>query len=162
MTHNQVQDKLNAIMNMLFNTQQNKKISNSSNSAIQKANDNPMLIPEVVKETADFKALRRKRLAGWIHESDGTDLRLFYGEVKMSVQEKLLENKSFPYYLLKLRTKNKNGEWKYRASIYRGGIKDDINENKVYQIALIGNLDFKSKWLRIGLINQKAIRYKEI
>lgn len=101
MTHNQVQDKLNAIMNMLFNTQQNKKISNSSNSAIQKANDNPMLIPEVVKETADFKALRRKRLAGWIDESDGTDLRLFYGEVKMSVQEKLPENKSFPYYLLK-------------------------------------------------------------
>lgn len=122
------------------------------------------MISDIIKEPTNLKALRRKRIAGWIDESDGTDLHVFYGRVKLSVEEKTGINKDeekYSYYLLTLKTQNKNGEWKYRTSIYRGGVKDGVDEAKVYQIAVIGNLNFTYKWWRIDLINRNAILYQE-
>lgn len=72
------------------------------------------------------------------------------------------EGKEYLYYFLTLKTVNKKVEWKYRTSIYRAGIKDTIDENKVYQIVIIGNLNFDYKWWRIDLINRNAIRYQEV
>lgn len=51
-------------------------------------NTNPILIPNILKEIADLKVLRRKRLSSWIDESDGTDLYVFYEKVKLAVEEK--------------------------------------------------------------------------
>lgn len=165
LTSNQVQDRLNAIMNILFGDR--KKITTiNGNTNYREAKDNPLLFQDVINnKPTDFKALRRKRLADWIDESDGTDLHLFYGKVKLSIEEKTATNKNneeYSYYLLKLRTQNKKSEWKYRTSIYRGSIRDEIDEQKIYQIALIGNLNFKYKWWSTDLINKSAIRYKEI
>jgi len=165
LSYNQVQDRLNAIMNMLCSNKPKKESSPSNNGVKNTANSNPLLIPDVVKEPTNLKALRRKRLAGWIDESDGTDLHVFYGKVKLSVEEKKKTNKEgeeYSYYLLTLKTQNKNSEWKYRTSIYRGGIKDIVDEAKAYQVAMIGNLNFDYKWWRIDLLNRNAIRYQEV
>ena len=92
-------------------------------------------------------------------------MHVFYGEVKLSVQEKTGKNaneQEYTYYILKIRIKNKEGEWKERTSIYRGNVKDNIDESKIYQIAMIGNLNFGSEWWRIDLIGNMAIRYREI
>ncbi|MEF7496534.1 hypothetical protein V4V34_18525 [Lysinibacillus sphaericus] len=166
LTNSQIQEKLNSIMHMLFkvknqklNILTNNDISNSKNSS------SPMLIPEVKKDVIELKSLRRKSLSSWIDESDGTDLYLFYGEVKLEIVEKEKVNDdgdSYKYYLLNLWTLNKNGEWKYRTQIYRGRNKDIIDINKVYRIAMIGNLNFKWKRWQIDLINQSAIRFVDI
>lgn len=165
LNYNQVQDRLNAIMNMLCSNKQKKESSPSNGGVKNTAYSNPLLIPYVVKESTNLKALRRKRLAGWIDESDGTDLHIFYGKVKLSVEEKMRINKEgeeYSYYLLNIKTKNKNGEWKYRTSIYRGKVKNIVDEVKTYQIAMIGNLNFNYKWWKIDLINRNAIRYQEM
>lgn len=163
--YHQVQDKLNSMMNMLCKTNVEKKEDSNTLNTVKKVENHPMLIPEKKRETTSLKALRRKSLAGWIDKTDGTDLYTFYGKVKLSVEEKRKsdnEEKEYSYYLLKLRTKNKKGEWKYRTSIYRGGKKDDIDEEKVYHIVLIGNLNFKYRWWKIDLVHRNALKFREV
>lgn len=164
LSYNQIQDRLNAIMNMLFNNNGRHNIDND-NANNRRAEDNPFLIPNRNNEQIEFKALRRKRLAGWIDESDGTGLYLFYGKAKLSVEQKVKtdkDGKKYSYHFLKIKLKNKKGEWKDRTSIYRGSINDKVDKQAVYQIALIGNLKFNDKWWNIELINKDAIRLRII
>lgn len=44
-----------------------------------------MLIPERKDCETVLRALQRKRLNGWIDESDGEDFCVFYGKVKLKV-----------------------------------------------------------------------------
>lgn len=166
LTNSQIQEKLNSIMHMLFKVKNQKpNILISNNISNSKNNSSPMLIPEVKKDVIELKSLRRKSLSSWIDESDGTDLYLFYGEVKLEVVEKEKikdDGDSYKYYLLNLWTLNKMGQWKYRTQIYRGNKKDVIDTNKIYRVAVIGNLNFKWKQWQIDLINQSAIRIKEV
>ncbi|MCY8068110.1 hypothetical protein MOB77_14050 [Bacillus haynesii] len=165
LTYDQIQDRLNAIMNLICKTKKRESPVFSLQKESIKPKDNPMLILDTTKKKYDLKALRRKRLSGWIDESDGTDLQVFYGKVKLEVVEKeKINNKGekYFYYLLKLKTMNKKGEWKFRTNIYRSSIKDEVDVNKIYQIAMIGNLNFKWGWWQIDLANQNAIRFQEI
>ncbi|AOC57547.1 hypothetical protein [Bacillus pumilus] len=166
LTNGQIQDKLNSIMHMLFKVKNQKSnILIKNNISNSKNNSSPMLIPEVKKDVIELKSLRRKSLSSWIDESDGTNLYLFYGEVKLEVVEKEKVNdggESYKYYLLKLWTLNKLGQWKYRTQIYRGGNKDVVDINKVHRVAMIGNLNFKWKRWQIDLINQSAIRIEHM
>jgi len=173
LNYNQIQDRLNSIMKMLSKKQTlSGGISTVGGASVPKEN-NPMLIVEE-KENTVYKALRRKKLNAWIDESDGQELCVFYGKVKLKVDErikKIDESKTGTldvsnterdkYYLLQLYTKNKKGEWKFRTNIYRGKKKDIIDETKVYNIVLIGNLDFKYKPFTIKLANWDAIKYQE-
>lgn len=163
LNYNQVQDKLNAIMNMLFNSKVNKNIENKNNSKTNDDLANPNLAPDITKKQRDFKAIRRKKLQGWIDKSYESDLYLFYGEVKLSVEEKTSKNNTnFKFNILTLYTKNKFGEWKFRATIYRHNIKDKINEESIYQIALIGRFKIDKKYPKINLINNNAIKFELI
>lgn len=64
---------------------------------------------------------------------------------------------------MKLFTENKNGDWSWRVDIYRGGNKDIVHPEKIYQIVMIGYLDFLKKYWTIHLNkNQQAIRFREI
>lgn len=166
LNYNQIQDRLDSIIRMLFKTKvQNSNVKINSTTSNNKREVNPMLIHEMKKGIKELKSLRRKNLSSWIDEFDGTDLYLFYGNVKLEVVEKEKVNDggdSYKYYLLNLWTLNKNGEWKYRTKIYRGGNKDIIDNNKVYQIAMVGNLNFNWKRWQIDLINQSAIRFVDI
>ena len=152
-------------MRLLFNRKRkNGGEPNTDNDS--KDVPNPMLIPEKSHNNNVLRALRRKKLNGWIDESDGEDLCVFYGRVKLRVVEKEKEipvsDESYKYNLLLIYTMNKKGEWKFRTSLYRGNIRDAVNENLIYNIVLIGNLDFKFKPFTIKLANKNALKFQEI
>lgn len=163
LNYNQIQDKLNAIMNMLFVNENNK--SKVNNKCIKSSEEliNPNLIIDKTENHRNLKAIRRKKLKGWIDKSYETDLYLFYGEVKLSVEEKFSKNnKNFKFYILTLYTKNKLGEWKFRATVYRHNTEDKIKEESIYYIVLMGRLNFDYNYPRIDLINKNAIKYELI
>lgn len=166
LTPDEVQDKLNAIMNLLFRKKAKKAEDNNINEGSEHKQVNPMLILDSAKDTNVLKALRRKKLNTWIDESDGEELCVFYGDVKLKVVEKIESNenpeKSYTYNLLEIYTLNKKGEWKRRTGIYRGSIKDLIDENDIYHIVIIGNLEFKYKPWSIKLASRNALRYRKV
>lgn len=165
LNYDKVQDKLDSMMRMLFKNTHRQSRQQDHNQKTTKEEQNPMLIHGDKKELQEVKAIRRKSLTSWIDASDGTDIRLLYGKVKLEVTEKEAVNKKgkkFTYYLLKLWTENKLGEWKYRTQIYRGSNKDDVEFDKVYQIAVIGKLNFKWKWWQIDLVDPSAVRIREV
>lgn len=166
LSNEKIQDKLNSIMNMLCRDSHMKKVNIDDAEKNTKKRENPMLIPEQNKKKTILRALRRKRLNGWIDESDGTDLYVFFGKVKLEVSEKEKNSddspKGFKYNILNIYTQNKQGEWKFRTSLYRGEIKDFVKKDAVYHIVLIGNLEFNHKPFRINLVNQNAIKYREL
>ncbi|EQK42661.1 hypothetical protein C672_1605 [[Clostridium] bifermentans ATCC 638] len=156
---NEIQDKLNTMMNQLFRLNK-KKIDfgeNINESGLM--NKSHMTITESKNNEIVLRALRRKRLNTWIDESDGTDIYVFYGKVRLKVVEK--EKEDYKYYLLQISTLNKNKEWKFRTNLYRGSIKDIVDENTTYYIVIIGNLEFNYKPWTINLSNKNAIKYRK-
>lgn len=165
LNYEEIQDKLNSIMNMLCRKHNTKKTTSNDNEDLTKKRKNPMLIPERKNCETVLRALQRKRLNGWIDESDGEDFCVFYGKVKLKVIEKEKNSddpkKTYKYYLLQIYTKNKKGEWKFRTSLYRGNMRDLVNEEVMYNIVMIGHLDFQFKPFTIKLANKNAIKYRE-
>lgn len=166
LSYDAIQDKLNAIMNMLCNKHKKKSGGGESNGDSPTTTQNPMLIHEITEKVNILKSLRRKRLNSWIDESDGDEFYVFYGKAKLKIVEKEKTGEkpedSYKYYFLQIFTHNKKGEWKFRTSLYRGGVKDIIDENAIYNIVMIGHLDFKFKPFSIELANKNAIKYQEI
>ena len=165
LSYEEIQDKLSSFMRLLCNNKK-RHVDKLDINSVLKDVPNPMLIPEKSHTNNVLKALRRKRLNSWIDESDGEDFCVFYGKVKLQVTEKEKKGKvpedSYKYNLLQVYTKNKKGEWKFRTSLYRGNIKDIVNENSIYNIVLIGHLDFKFKPFTIKLANKNALKIQEI
>ena len=114
--YEELQDKFNSIMNMLCGKLNTKRITSDNNEDLTKKSENPMLIPEQKDNKTVLRALRRKRLNGWIDKSDGEDFCVFYGKVKLKVVEKEKNSddpkNTYKYYLLQIYTQNKKGEWK--------------------------------------------------
>lgn len=166
LNYEEIQDKLNSIMNMLCLKHNKKKTTSDNNEELTKKRKNPMLIYKQKNNETMLRALRRKRLNGWIDKSDGEDFCVFYGKVKFKVVEKEKNSddpkKTYKYYLLQIYTKNKKGEWKFRTSLYRGNIQDLVNEEVVYNIVMIGHLDFQYKLFTIKLANKNAVKYREV
>lgn len=166
LSYDEIQDKLSSIMNMLCNKHKKKSGGSEANVDLPVKVQNPMLIHETTNNVDILRALRRKRLNAWIDKSDGDDFYVFYAKVKLKIVEKEKTGKkqedSYKYYLLQIFTHNKKGEWKFRTSLYRGIIKDVIDENTIYTIVMIGHLDFKFKPFTIKLANKNAIKYQQI
>ena len=166
LNYNEIQDKLNSIMNMLCKKHSIKTIIGDDNKGIMKKKKNPMLISEQKNYENILRALRRKRLNGWIDKSDGEDFYVFYGKVKLKIVEKEKNNnnlkETYKYHLLQIFTQNKKGEWKFRTNIYRGNKQDEVNEEAIYNIVMIGHLDFQYKPFTIKLANINAIKYRKI
>lgn len=166
LTYNEIQDRLNSILNMLFNDSKPTEKINIGNNIDNVKNQNPMLIKDKVQKEDIYRALRRKCLNAWIDKSDGEDFSVFFGEVKLQTREKTKINEStgeeYTFYFLQIYTKNKKDEWKYRTSIYRGKRGDAVKEESIYKIAMIGRLNFKYKPFTIELANQDAIKFQEI
>lgn len=162
----EIQDKLDSIMNMLCRNSNMKKTITGDAEENARKRENPMLISEQNKKKTILRALRRKNLNGRIDETDGTDLYVFFGEVKLEVLEKEKNSddpkKCYTYNILNIYTQNKQDEWKFRTSLYRGKIKDPVKEDAVYHIVLIGQLEFKYKPFSIKLVNKNAIKYREL
>ncbi len=166
LTYNEIQDKLNSIINMLCKQRKSDIGKTMVGDVGISKEQNPMLIVERKENTDVLRALRRKRLNTWIDQSDGEDFSVFYGKVKLGIREKTKVNEStgepYTFYFLDIFTQNKQGEWKYRTNIYRGSIKDEINKEAVYNIVMIGCLNFKFRPFTIDLANRDAIKFQEV
>lgn len=159
LSYDEVQDKLSSIINMLCKDSKKSKGSDGK-QIIRKPKDNPMLIPVRKNEDNILKSLRRKRLNTWIDETDINELLVFYGKVKLKVteKEKIIEGQeSYKYYVLEVFNPDNKDGWKFRTSLYRGKNKDEINEDDIYYIAIIGQVG-KKAW-QIDLINFNAVKF---
>ncbi len=166
LTYNEIQDKLNSILNMLCKKQKFRDGNFVVRDEDKVNEQNPMLILEQKDNTYVLRALRRKRLNAWIDQSDGEEFSVFYGKVKLGVGEKTKINEctgeQYTFYFLEIFTQNKKGEWKYRTKIYRGGKKDEIKTELIYNIVIIGRLNFNFRPFTIDLANRDAIKYQEV
>lgn len=154
----QVQSNLASMMRYLLGNKNNTSVSNK----IDTVQDNPLLIEQKEKTNTQIKtrkSLRKQKLTGYIDESIVGDLHIFYGDVKLSVEEYKSKNNN-QYYKLIIQTKNKRGEWRYRTSLYRGKTKDDIDVNAIYKIVFIGVANFKENSAKTGkYMNIELIDY---
>lgn len=166
LTYNEIQDKLKSILNMLCKQHRPNTDNVGGYDERNNKKQNPLLIVDRKENVDVLRALRRKRINAWIDKSDGEDLSLFYGKVKLGIREKTKMNKetgeSYTFYFLEIFTQNKQGEWKYRTNIYRGGIKDEIKNDVIYNIVIIGHLNFNFKPFTIELANRDAIKFQKI
>jgi hypothetical protein len=159
LSYDEVQDKLNSIINMLCRASKKSK-GTEGRQIIRKPKENPMLIPVKKNEDNILKSLRRKRLNTWIDEADSNEVLVFYGKVKLKVEkkEKIVEGEeSYKYYVLEVYNPDNKGGWKFRTSLYRGKNKDEINEDVIYYIAIIGQVG-KKAW-QIDLTNVNAVKF---
>lgn len=165
LTYNEIQDKLNSMLNMLCRQRKSDDIKNINGADRGSTIPNPMIIVARRENVDVLRALRRKRLNAYIDKSDGEEFSAFYGKVKLDICEKTKINKdtgeTYTFYLLEIFTYNKQGEWKHRTNIYRGGIKDRINKRSIYDIVMIGCLNFKYRPFTIDLANRNAIKFRE-
>lgn len=161
LSYEQIEDKLQSMLNILFKSKNNNKESNREKMLCNKMK-NPFVIINTNEENK-LNTIRRKSLNTWIDSSDSTELSVFYGRVKLKSEERTKKGKDKKYNLLKIYTySRKSREWVWRTNIYRGNIKDKVNYNKEYYISMIGNLDFSYKYWKIKLFKYNALIFREI
>lgn len=165
LSYDRIQDKLNSIINMLCRPVKDAGGSDGGES-LNGITNNPMVIKEKKEKGDVLKSLRRKRLNAWIDETNCGEYFVFYGKVKLKVVEKEKKTNedggdSNKYNVLEIYNLSKNLEngCKFRTSLYRRQIKDDIKEDATYYIAIIGQVGEKS-W-QIKLDNIHAVKYCE-
>lgn len=147
LTDQQIEDKLNSIMNFLCKRNINAE-SQSDNSGNNM--NNPMII-HVAKDNIN-RSLRRKSLSGWLDVNE-QQLYVFYGKVKLAFEKKTGKNRDF--YVLYIKTKNRDNEWKNKVNLISSKTFININENTIYRIAMIGSLN--KKYMRISLLRNSII-----
>lgn len=160
LTPEQVAGRLNSMMRQLMPNHR-EIIELKTNLAIE--NNSLLFDEEENKEGRKIvkKTIRRQRLSGWIDQSIAGKLHIFYGDVKIS--SKTCKSKAGnTYFKWVIKTQNKNGEWKYRTSLYRGSIDEYFDENAVYKMVFIGVANFNGRFLNIELENMNAVLYKKI
>ena len=160
LTSEQVKNRLNSMMRQLMPSkndiaqlQSNLTIENNSFLFDEEENTQSK---KVIKKT-----IRKQRLSGWIDSDISGKLYLFYGDVQISSEEKQSKTGN-TYFRWVIKTKNKDGVWKYRTSLYRGSINECFDKDSVYKIVLIGTANFDNGYLNIKLENRNAVLYKKV
>lgn len=152
----QVHDRLESALNMLLRT---KKIEfDDLNKMESKEKKNPFVIKCDDKPTVR-RTIPRKSLNMWFDKEYNGEIFIFYGRVKLKIQTKMSEGKE--YYSLIIRTKKSNGVWDYKTQVFRGVLKDEIDEDREYDIAILGELTFwNEKHPQIRLEKKNYILYR--
>lgn len=132
MNDNQIQDKLESALNILMNRDTSTNISIES----QKQADNPFVIKSSNVGNSIQLTIPRKSLSMWLDKEYEGKVFIFYGKVKLKV-EPFKE-----FFRLLIYTKRKDETWGYKTKVFRGRFEDKIDENKEYDIAILGYLDF--------------------
>ena len=128
----QIQDKLESALNMLINRETSKDININS----QAQRDNPLIIKSSNGGNSIQRTIPRKSLSLWLDKEYEGKVFIFYGKVKLKV-EPFKE-----FFRLLIYTKRKDETWGYTTKVFRGRFEDEIDENKEYDIAILGCLDF--------------------
>lgn len=162
LSYNQIQDKLNAIMNMLFRIESYDGVRDIRETSMD-IDNNITDLKNKPERQDKISLLRTKELNTRVKDSHRGGYILFYGKVKLKVTERKThdsEGKTKMNYMLEIINLNKKtGEEKFRTRLDRGEIKDDINDDAMYHIAMVGQVG-KKLW-QITLANIHAIRFYE-
>lgn len=132
MNDNQIQDKLESALNILMNRDTSTNISMES----KKQADNPLVIKSSNGGNSMQRTIPRKSLSMWLDKEYEGKVFIFYGKVKLKV-EPFKE-----FFRLLIYSKRKDETWGYKTKVFRGRFEDKIDENKEYDIAILGYLDF--------------------
>lgn len=132
MNDNQIQDKLKSALNMLMNRDTSTDININS----QEQRDNPLIIKSSNVGNSIQRTIPRKSLSMWLDKEYEGKVFIFYGKVKLKV-EPFKE-----FFRLLIYTKKRDKTWGYKTKVFRIRFKDKIDENKEYDIAILGYLDF--------------------
>ncbi|MDO5089591.1 MAG: hypothetical protein Q4D53_07385 [Leptotrichiaceae bacterium] len=158
LTDDQIQDRLESALNSLFNKQNqlNKEIMNSSEN-------NPFVIEHVNINTgvSQRKAIPRKSIKSWFDKAYEGEVYIFYGRVKLEVKEISKKENNKTYYKLIVKTKAKDGSWKEKTSIFRAYIKDDVDIDSIYDIAVFGHIKFYKKFPEINTETLSSIMFRK-
>lgn len=154
LTPEQVHDRLEAMLNKLLpgSIRDNKNAFNDEK-------ENPLVINIGARpHQSNRRAIRRKSMNGWFDKADEDNMFLFYGKVRLSVEER--ETKKGKRYILIVKTK-RGEEWIRKTSIFRGMAQDVIDENTTYDLAVLGHLEFYKNFPQIVTESFAAILYRE-
>lgn len=132
MNDNQIQDKLESVLNKLMN----RDISTDININSQVQRDNPLIIKSSNGGDSIQRTIPRKSISMWLDKEYEGKVFIFYGKVKLKV-EPFKE-----FFRLLIYTKRKDETWGYKTKVFRGRFEDKIDEDKEYDIAILGYLDF--------------------
>lgn len=154
LTPEQVHDRLEAMLNKLLPGAIRDNVN-----AFNDEKENPVVINIGARpHQSNLKAIRRKSMNGWFDKSDENNMFLFYGKVRLSVEER--ETKKGKRYILIVKTK-RGEEWIRKTSIFRGMAQDAIDENTTYDLAVLGHLEFYKNFSQIVTESFAAILYRE-
>ncbi len=142
-----------------------KNIKNKSTNVNETVNldDLPNLIVKKLDNgTKEVNSIREKSF-NVVFTSEIEGIYLFYGEVKLKVEEQKRKKDGKKFYVVSIITKNTNGIWEKKASIIRKNYKDLVVEDKIYYIAVFGELKVNGKYSNIEIRknNQLMIIDKE-
>ena len=150
----QIQDRLESALNQLLP----KKVK-VDNDASDKIKDHPLVIIKNDKKGSSIKkVIPRKSINCWFDKSEENNLFVFYGKVKLEIQE--IETEKGKFFRLIVKTKQKN-QWKKKTSIFRGRTRDNIFEENIYDIAIIGEIEFYKNFPQIKTITTHSIMYRK-
>ena len=154
LTPEQVHDRLEAMLNKLL-----PGAIRDNKNAFNDEKENPLVINIGARaHQSNRRAIRRKSMNGWFDKADEDNMFLFYGKVRLSVEER--ETKKGKRYILIVKTK-RGEEWIRKTSIFRGMAQDAIDENTTYDLAVLGHLEFYKNFPQIVTESFAAILYRE-
>lgn len=151
----QIQDRLEAALNQLL-SKEGKEISDLTNDDKK----NPFIIEVKDKDGSRIrKSIPRKSIKSWFDKLEEKKICIFYGQVKLQSKEVTTKNGIRYKWIVKIK-KMKN-EWETKTSIFRGTAKDNIDEEKIYDIAVLGEIEFYNDFPQIKTTNFSAIMFRE-
>lgn len=154
LTPEQVHDRLEAMLNKLL-----PGAIRDNKNAFNDEKENPLVINIGARiPQSNRRAIRRKSMNGWFDKADEDNMFLFYGKVRLSVEER--ETKKGKRYILIVKTK-RGEEWIRKTSIFRGMAQDVIDEHTTYDLAVLGHLEFYKNFPQIVTESFAAILYRE-
>ena len=154
LTPEQVHDRLEAMLNKLL-----PGAIRDNKNAFNDEKENPLVINIGARtHQSNRRAIRRKSMNGWFDKADEDNMFLFYGKVRLSVEER--ETKKGKRYILIVKTK-RGEEWNRKTSIFRGMAQDVIDEHTTYDLAVLGHLEFYKNFPQIVTESFAAILYRE-
>lgn len=162
-SEDQIQDRLESALNMLMNRDSSVDISIKS----QTQGDNPLIIKSFNGGNSIKRTIPRKSLSMWLDKEYEDKVFIFYGKVKLKVEpvkQAEQEGRVEPFeefFKLLIYTKRRDGTWGYKTKVFRGRIEDKIDENKEYDIAILGYLDFSyGRTPEIKMVKYNSLLYR--
>ena len=150
----QVHDRLEAVLNTMLHRDRR-----DNENAVNAEQQNPFVRDMGARNhQPNRRVIPRKSMNRWFDKADENNMFLFYGKVRLSVEER--ETKKGKRYVLIVKTK-RGEEWIKKTSIYRDVIQDPIDENTTYDLAVLGNLKFYKDFPQIVTESFADILYRK-